>query len=300
MKKILVVGSLNMDSVIETPYMPQIGETILGKGVSQIPGGKGANQAYAIGKLGGYVSMIGAVGNDMYGKKLVKNLKKVNVHTSGIKVLDNCPTGQAYINVDHNGDNTIIVIPGANAMITKEMIDENRNLIEECDMVIMQLEIPIPIVEYVKSLALSMGKQIVLDPAPAANLPDSFFDGIDILKPNETELGILSGRTLDTLKDLKNGAEQMLAKGIKRVVVTLGSEGCLMAEEGKKTFFPANKVEVVDTTAAGDSFTAAFVIALSEGKSYEEAVKFGQKVSSIVVTKKGAQTSIPKREEVRE
>ena len=299
MKKIVVIGSLNMDSVIETPYMPKAGETISGKSVTLIPGGKGANQAYAAGILGGRVSMIGAVGRDAFGEILKSNLDRAGVDTSSVSVIEGGTTGQAFITVDGSGENSIIIIAGTNGMVTGELIQEHIEIIRESDIVIMQLEIPVETVEYVKDLAVSMGKTVIIEPAPAvAGLPDSFWQGVDYIKPNETELEILTGRKLRTLEELKEGARTLLARGVKHVIASLGGEGCLFVSEQEETFFPARKVTAVDTTAAGDSFTAAFALALSEGKSCSEAIRFGQKVSAIAVTRKGAQTSIPTREEV--
>lgn len=299
MKKIVVVGSLNMDVVIETPHMPKCGETISGRSVTLVSGGKGANQAYAVGKLGGDVTMIGAVGKDASGEVLLDNLKSVNVNVAGIKAMEDGTTGQAFINVDDNGDNSIIIIAGANGMVTKELIDENVQLINESDIVIMQLEIPLEVVEYVKEIAVRAGKTVIIDPAPAVpDIPEHFWKGIDYIKPNETELAILTGLKSDTREELVKGAGTMLHKGVKNVIVTLGGDGCILVQEGRETYFPPCEVKAVDTTAAGDSFTAAFALALSEGKSCEEAIELGQKVSAVAVTRKGAQTSIPTMEEV--
>lgn len=296
---ILVVGSLNMDFVINVKQRPVAGETILGRSVSLVPGGKGANQAYAAGKLGGKIHMIGAVGNDVYGEMLISNLKSVGVDTSGIETIDGVPTGNAFITVDEKGENSIIVIQGANALLSKEMIDRHKNLIESCDTVIMQMEIPIEVVSYVKELAKEKGKRIILDPAPAkSNLKEEFFDGIDIVKPNETELQTLVGKKLETIEELEEGARELLNKGIKTVIVTLGKDGAMMVSEDVCERYKVGHVNVVDTTAAGDSFTAAFAVALENGMRYEQAIDFGNKVSGIVVTRKGAQTSIPTMEEV--
>lgn len=289
-----------MDVVIETSHMPECGETISGKKVTMVPGGKGANQAYAVGKLGGDVTMIGAVGMDPSGKVLLDNLKRVNVNVSGVRQLDNSVTGQAFITVDENGDNAIIIIAGSNGFVTKELIDENAEIIRKSDIVIMQLEIPLNVVEYVKEFALKEGKTVIVDPAPAvSDIPDKFWQGIDYIKPNETELAILTGLKMETREELIEGARVMIRKGVKNVIVTLGGEGCLFVTEEKEEFFPSYKVKAIDTTAAGDSFTAAFALALSQGTDYKEAIRFGQKVSSIVVTRKGAQTSIPSMEEVQ-
>lgn len=294
MKKILVIGSLNMDSVIKTPRMPKPGETVMGTDISLIPGGKGANQAYAAGKLGGDVTMLGAVGADSFGDAMLDNLRSVNVDVKGIRRLEGVHTGQAYITVNEEGQNSIIVISGANGEVTEKMIDENMDLIDESDIIIMQLEIPVETVKYVKEIAVKKEKMVILDPAPAvADLLDDFWKGIDYIKPNETELEVLTGRTMTTETELIEGAKEMLGKGVKTVIVTLGEKGCLYVSNKGEKIIPTKKVPVVDTTAAGDSFTAAFALSLSREESIEEAIAFGQKVSGIVVTKKGAQTSIP-------
>lgn len=299
MKKITVVGSLNMDIVIETPHMPTGGETVSGRNVMLVPGGKGANQAYAVGKLGGNVTMIGAVGQDAAGDALLENLKKVNVNVSGIRRMEQGVTGQAYITVDDQGENSIILIAGTNGLVTKELIDDNIDILRESDIVIMQLEIPLDVVEYTKELAIKEGKTIIVDPAPAVtDIPNHFWKGIDYIKPNETELAILTGLKMETRDEIVQGARMMIEKGVKNVIVTLGGDGCLFVTKETEEFFPSHKVKAIDTTAAGDSFTAAFALSLSQGKEYKEAVELGQKVSSIVVTKKGAQTSIPTMEEV--
>jgi len=244
--------------------------------------------------------MMGAVGNAAAGETLLYNLKSVGVDVTGIRQMENGTTGQAFIAVDDNGDNSIIIIPGANGLVTKELIDEKADIIKESDIVIMQLEIPLDVVEYVKEMAVRERKTVIVDPAPALpDLPDHFWRGIDYVKPNETELAILTGRKLKTREELIGGAGGLIEKGVRNVIVTLGSEGCLMVTEDTEAFFCPYQVKAVDTTAAGDSFTAAFALALSQGKTCGEAVDLGQKVSSVAVTRKGAQTSIPTMEEVK-
>lgn len=299
MKKILVLGSLNMDFVIRVKNIPQIGETVIGKDVKLVPGGKGANQSYAVGKLGGNVMMLGAVGTDLYGKELLNNLSNVNVDVSAIQQLNNIPTGQAFVSVYDSGDNSIVVIPGANGCVDKEMIDANIKYIDECDYIIMQLEIPIETVQYVKNLAISKGKKVIIDPAPAIpNLNDDFWKNVSLIKPNETEIGILTGKKVSTVEDAIDSAKLLIKKGVETVIVTLGGDGCLFVDNEHEKYYPAKKVECIDTTAAGDSFIAALVVALSENQNYEKAIEFAQKVSSLVVTRKGAQTSIPCRAEL--
>ncbi len=301
MKKIVVLGSLNMDFVIRVKERPGVGETVLGENVRLVPGGKGANQAYAAGKLGGAVAMLGAVGEDGYGEQLCQNLRSVRVDTKGIRKLGNVPTGQAFVSVYDSGDNSIIVIPGANGELSREMIEQEMGCIDECDYIVMQMEIPLDVIRYVKEMAVRKGKKVVLDPAPAvAGLEDEFLKGITILKPNETELGILTGKRPKTQEEIKDAARSMVEKGVETVIVTLGEKGCLLVDAKKEEYFPVHKVKIKDTTAAGDSFIAALVVALCEGKTYEEAVVFAQRVSAIVVTRQGAQTSIPWRREMEE
>ena len=300
MKKILVVGSLNMDFVLNVDKMPKKGETVFGKKMELVPGGKGANQAYTIGKLGGKVSMIGAIGKDVYGEKLIVNLNSVGVNTSGIAIIEDEPTGNAFITVDVYGENSIIAIPGANNSVTKELIDQHMYLIDECDILVMQLEIPLEIVEYVASIAKSKGKLVILDPAPAPqNLPEKIMQHVDIMKPNETELQTLTGLKIDKLEDVVEAAKLFVQKGVKVVLVTLGAKGTMMVTKEQSLLFEGEKVVAVDSTAAGDCFTAAFTIALTQGKTYEQAITFGNKVSAIAVTRKGAQTSIPSASEVK-
>ena len=299
MKKILVVGSLNMDIVLEVSKMPQEGETISGKSIARIPGGKGANQACAAGKLGADVAMLGAVGNDTYGRTLTNNLSKAGVKTENLITLDGEDTGQAYITVNEKGENSIILIAGANGKFTCEQIRQKLFLLDECDIVILQLEIPLETVLYVKQEAKKRNKMVILDPAPAKNtIPDELWEGISYTKPNETELAVLTQKKPKTMEEMEEAARILIHKGVECVIVSLGSKGALCVTEEESEFFPANKVKAVDTTAAGDCFTAAFAVAISEGKTCGEAIRFGQKASAIAVTRKGAQSSLPTREEV--
>ena len=300
MKKILVIGSLNMDYSIATDKLPLPGETVIGKSLTLNPGGKGANQAYAMGKLNANVTMMGMVGNDENAKILKENLNGVNVNTIGIKEIKQ-NTGVAFVTVDSNGENNIIVISGANKELTKEFIDENISLIDDADIIVMQLEIPIDVVSYVASISKLRGKLVIVDPAPArSDLSDELYKNIDIIKPNETELSTLTGIKVDNESNLISAAKALLNKGVQNVIVTLGGNGSLLVNETLVKKFDALDVEVVDTTAAGDSFTAALVTYLSLDKSLEESIKFAHQVSSLVVTKYGAQSSIPTLNEVDE
>lgn len=299
MKDILVIGSLNMDFVLNLESIPKPGETLSTDKFELIPGGKGANQAYTLGKLGASVALIGCVGRDEYADRILNNLKSVNVDVSGVVRLDNVNTGTAFVSVDRSGENSIIVARGANGMLSKDIIDNNIHLLKNAKMIIMQLEIPIEVVTYVAKLAKKLGKTVILDPAPAKkDLPAELLECIDIIKPNETELQTITGVSSKSSIDIISTASELLNRGINNVIVTLGANGSILVNKANITKFSALDVDVVDTTAAGDSFTAGLAKSLIEGKSLNEAIKYGHIVSSIVVTRKGAQSSIPTEDEV--
>jgi ribokinase len=289
-----------MDMVLNVPHHPQPGETVLGKSLACCPGGKGANQAFAVGRLGGSVRMIGCIGADENGQMLVANLKKANVDTSEITVIENEPTGLAVITVDENAENCITVLSGANFCLTPEFIRQHETIIAESDYIITQLETPVDTVVALAKMAKAYGKCMILDPAPArSDLPDELFPLIEVIKPNETELQILTGKKTDTAENIEKAASCLLAKGVSKVVVTLGDKGAALVDTEGIRFFEGEKVQPVDTTAAGDTFTAAFVSGMAEGMAMEEAIVYANRVASIVVTRAGAQTSIPGREEVK-
>lgn len=299
MKKITVIGSLNMDMVIDVDHMPAVGETLLAGHVTLIPGGKGANQAYTAGKLGADVTILGAVGNDTYGDSLCESLKSAGVHTEHLLRLDHVSTGNAIITVNKEGNNSIIVIQGANKLVDCGYIDQKMDIIRESDIVIFQLEIPLETVVYAAKKAKELGKMVILDPAPAQpNLPDELMQCVDLVKPNETELGILLGQP-DAKERLSESADRILARGAENALVSLGGSGAyLKGADGSEHRFYTQDVEVVDTTAAGDSFTAAVAVSLAKGADLVSAIEFADKVATIVVTKKGAQSSIPSMQEI--
>lgn len=301
MGKILVIGSLNMDMVMNVDHMPLAGETILCDGMKLVAGGKGANQACAAGRLGTDVTILGAIGDDAYGKMQTESLKQAGVDVSGLIVKEGVSTGIAFITVNKEGNNSIVVVQGANACFTPEDIESHRKLIEECEIVILQLEIPLDTVLYAVKLAKELGKTVLLDPAPAPEqFPEGLYRYVDIIKPNETELAGLTG-VAEAQNHLEKAVQMLKEHGVKNVLVTLGGDGVYLDTEGKKTVrIPAKKVKVVDTTAAGDSFTAALAAMLIEGKTLKEAAEFANQVSAIVVTREGAQSSIPTLQEVVE
>jgi len=292
MKKILVIGSLNLDIVAEADHIPVVGETIIARYSGQFQGGKGANQACAISKLGGDVVMLGAVGKDDAGDYLLQGLSDNGVDVSNIKRDANEPTGQAWILINKEGNNSITVLPGANYCVDIPYIEEKREIIRNSDIIVMQLEIPIETVCYTARIAKELEKTVILDPAPAVkDLPETLFRDTDYIKPNESELTILTGCSVE---DYKNGADQLISKGVKNVIVSLGADGVYCHPQDTSPFFrPAHIVEVKDTTAAGDSFLAAITLGLSRGDDLDKSISFAQKVASIVVTRQGAQASIP-------
>ena len=295
-KGILVIGSLNMDLSIDLAKMPVTGETILGRGIAYKAGGKGANQACAAGRLGGRVRMLGCVGQDEFGQKLVKSLSESGVETDYIKESRDLPTGTAVIYVDDNGDNSIVVIPGANMACDIEYLKEQDEQFHWCDYVVLQMEIPYEAVWYSVKRAKELGKMVILNPAPAPDeIPEEILSLVDYLTPNETEIIALNGKSKD---DIREGAEKLLSRGVSNVIATLGDRGALLVNQYGETFYPARKVVSVDTTAAGDCFNGAMVAALAEGQSEAEAILFANIASSIAVTRKGAQESLPIREEV--
>ena len=301
MKKsnILVIGSLNMDWVIEVDHTPVAGETLLGHFTKEAPGGKGANQAYAASSLGGHVTMLGAVGKDSSGEKLLQSLQKAGVNTSPIQVNPEIGSGMAIIYVNNSGNNSIVVLPNANNTITKETIHAHEELFKAADLIMLQLEIPLEAVYESVFLAHQYHKTIILNPAPAiSHLPNEILDKIDYITPNETELSTLTNQPVATIDEAITAARALLHSGVKHVITTVGEKGAVLVTSQGSWHFPALPVKAIDTTAAGDSFNGALAVYLAEGKSIEEAIVFGNQVAAITVTREGAQSAIPFREEI--
>ena len=300
-KKILVIGSLNMDMVIPVKELPQKGETILGGSPDYIPGGKGANQACAAGKLGGSVTMLGKVGQDGMGRALKENLAAAGVDVSHVEETPDAPTGMAVIYVSESGSNSIVVIPGANGLCDAAYIEANEDLIAAHDIIVLQLEIPYDGVFRAIRLAKKHGRLVVLNPAPAPDsLPPEVIASLDYFTPNETEMGRIAGLPVGNTEEAVAAGKKLVEAGVGTVLATLGEAGALLVTGETAQVIPTLRVRAVDTTAAGDTFNGAFVTALAEGKSEAEAIAFGNRAATISVTRKGAQTSIPTRKEVEE
>ena len=297
MKNICVIGSLNMDLVVNVDTMPKPGQTIIGSNFKEVPGGKGANQAVAMARLNGNVSMIGKVGEDGFGQTLINSLKNDKVDTTYIQTAKGA-TGVALITVDKNAQNSIVVSPGANFEVKEDDIDNNIEAIKNSDIVVLQLETPLDTIKYALNKAKELNKYTILNPAPAVKLDDEIIKNVDLLTPNETELEIISGVSIETEEDIQKASQIMIEKGVKELIVTLGSKGSLYINKEKSMFKKAYKVEAVDTTAAGDSYTGALAVALSQDKGMEEAMDFASKVGALSVLKEGAQSSLPTLEDV--
>lgn len=298
-KGILVIGSLNMDMSVRMGEMPQVGETIMGDSLAYSPGGKGANQACAVGKLKGNVKMLGCIGQDEFGQAQERSLTEAGVDVTHLKKSAVQPTGTAVIYVNSHGDNSIVVISGANGDCDPEYLKEQDQLFEWCDYVLMQLEVPMETIRCAARRAKELGKTVILNPAPAPDhIDDDILKLVDYLTPNETELMRLSKAQGEGLEAIREGAAILQRRGVKNVLVTMGEHGALLVKEGSSAVYPANKVKAVDTTAAGDCFNGAFVVGLSEGMDEGSALLFANKASAVAVTRKGAQESIPERSEL--
>lgn len=296
-KTILVIGSSNTDMTAKTAELPRPGETVLGGVFTMGAGGKGANQAVAAQRLGGKVKFICKVGRDMFGDNAIAQYEKEGMDTSGILRSD-LPSGVALIYVDSHAENCIVVASGANGDLTEEDIEKSRPDFESCDILLLQLESPIPSVLKAAKIAHQAGKTVVLNPAPACPLPEELFRSIDLFIPNETELSTFSGMPVTSQEEAEAAARAMQAKGVGKLIVTMGSKGALICEGGPSVFVPAHKVKAVDTTAAGDTFCGALCVAISEGKSLKEAAQFACAASALTVQKMGAQNSIPYRKDL--
>lgn len=302
MNKVCLVGSINMDMTIKLKSYPKPGETVLGKELTLSPGGKGANQAVAAKRSGSMVYMIGKVGKDSYGKELTTKLAKENINLEGVYEEEREATGIAVITVNEEGQNSIIVVPGANMAMGTEQIRDCRHTIKKCDVVVAQFEIPIDIISHSFKYAKDESKITILNPAPARKVPDSILKYTDIIIPNESEVEEITGIKVETLADGRKAAKHFFNNGIKYLIVTLGERGIMIFSKEEEEHIPAYEVKAKDTTAAGDSFIGAFSSQISSTnltfREVRDAAVFGCKVASIAVQRHGAQNSIPHLKEV--
>ena len=287
---VVVVGSINMDMVVRAPRHPSPGETILGSLFRTFPGGKGANQAVAAARLGGHVKLVGRVGNDSFGGTLLNALKADGVDTTYVKQTENVSTGVALITVSDEGQNNIVVVPGANALLTAEDIRAAEAVFRGAEAVVVQLEIPMEAVKEAIHLACGHGVQVILNPAPAQPLDESLLAEVDYLIPNEGELLQITG-----MQTVAQAANSIKSLGLCSLVVTMGKEGVLVLHNSLSWHVLPHDVEVVDSTAAGDAFVGAFAVSLTEGKNAQDAAAWGNAAGAIAVTRAGAQPSLPTR-----
>ncbi|WKK58734.1 ribokinase [Sphingobacterium sp. BN32] len=296
--KIVVVGSTNMDMVVKTGHIPKPGETVLGGTFFMNPGGKGANQAVAVARLGGDVTFISKIGNDIFGKQSSKIFDDEGVDIGGIYAEMNSPSGIALITVDDKGENSIVVAPGANAFLNEANVQDAFDKYPQAGVLLVQLEIPMETVEAAIRYARSKQITVILNPAPMNAAVSKLLDKIDIITPNAHEAEALSKHPISDVDSAIAAAKKIQALGVKTVIITLGEEGAILLTEDDVQHIEAPKVEAVDSTAAGDVFNGAFAVALSEGKSLKNAVTFACRAAAIAVTKMGAQSSIPYRNEI--
>lgn len=299
MTKIIVIGSSNTDMVIKTRRLPLAGETILGGTFLMNPGGKGANQAVTASRLGGNVTFVTKVGTDLFGTEALNGFKAAKIDTRYIVQDQKNPSGVALINVDENGENIIVVAPGANATLVPNDIKSEIFSTSRSDLFLMQLEIPVETVKYVAERAHRNGNRVILNPAPACWLSDSLYKWIYLITPNETEAGLLTGIEVFDEFSAKEAAEYLRNKGVQNVVITMGGMGAYISSGSLSIMIPGIKVKAVDTTAAGDIFNGAMAVAIAEGKDMLTAVNFANEAAAISVTRMGAQASAPFRNELK-
>ncbi|TKC18792.1 ribokinase [Robertmurraya kyonggiensis] len=297
---ILVIGSFMMDLVVRTPRAPENGETIIGNSFSRFPGGKGANQAVAAARLGGKVTMVGKVGSDNFGDEFLHTLKKENIDTKHIERDLTHPTGVGSITLEENGNNRIVVVPGANRQYLVNDLDRIQDLIKQSSILVVQLEMDFDMTKQAVAYAAMYDVPVILNPAPAQKLDDELLEKVTYLTPNETEAEILTGIKVDSIESAEAAAKVLLSKGVKNVVVTLADKGALIVNASGTQHIPGYTVKPIDTVAAGDSFNGALAVGVTIGKPLDEVVQFANAVGAIAVTREGAIPSLPYINEVLE
>ncbi len=296
---IVVVGSSNMDLVVKSPRIPATGETILGSDFAMVPGGKGANQAVAAARLGGRVYFVARLGKDIFGEKSLANFIAAGIDTTYVMQTPGVSSGVALITVEKNGDNSIVVAPGANKLLSIEDVDAAKEAIAGAGAVAAQLEIPLETVQHATRVAHEHNVPFILDPAPACELPDDLLAQVYCLTPNETEARILTGVEVTDAKSAAEASERLLDRGVKAVILTMGSAGYYIADCRHGAFAAAAKVRAVDSTAAGDAFAGALALGIARGQALADAAEWANYVAALSVTRMGAQPSMPTAAELR-
>jgi ribokinase len=298
MQKIIVVGSANTDMVVKAEKFPLPGETILGGTFFMNAGGKGANQAVAAARMGGNVTLVAKIGNDIFGKQTIKGLINEHINTDYVFVDNSSPSGTAIIMVNNQGENCIVVAPGANAHLLPADI-EQVNGFAESEIILMQLEIPMETIAFVLKNAKVNQKRVILNPAPAQHIDDEMLRGLFLIIPNETEAFLLTGVTVEDEKTASQAANVFQSKGVQNVIITLGKKGSYFQNNFLHFKTDAPVIQALDTTAAGDTFCGALAVAITENMDWEKTIKFAVEAASISVTRMGAQPSIPYRSEIK-
>lgn len=297
---IVVVGSINLDLVVGADRIPRVGETITGKTFNTFYGGKGANQAVAVARLGYPVAMVGCVGSDVFGEQLRGGLNHFGVDTSSVSSVEG-PSGVALITTSSVGENNIVVVPGANGCLEPALLERAAPLLQRAGMILTQLEIPLDTVDYLAQFAERHNIPIMLDPAPATDLPSSLFRKLSWITPNETEAQEMLKSRIESEEDYYLAAEKLMARGARNVLLKIGSRGALVAQQdGSREIVPAFSVNAVDTTAAGDAFNGGFAVGLMKGNNAIESAHHASAVAAIAVTRPGAQPSMPTSLEVEQ
>ncbi len=299
MKRYCVVGSLNMDMVTRVDRFPAPGETLRGRSFHVYPGGKGANQAVALARLGARVEMVGALGDDVLGRRYRELLAALQIGAGGVAEIPDTSTGTASIEVTTAGDNHIIIVAGANDTVTPAYIESQRDRITACDYLLLQLEIPFESLTLAARIASARGIPVILDPAPARELSQELHAAVSILTPNETEARILTGEDTDTDSGIQRAGRCLIARGVQRVVIKAGKRGAFLVEPDGFVHVPGFTVDVTDTVAAGDSFNAGLAAALGDGANLRDAVRFANATGALSTTREGAQSAMPNAGEVR-
>ena len=299
MKKICVIGSLNFDLTVTVPRFHLPGETIFGTDFKMYTGGKGGNQAVAAAKLGADVMMAGCLGDDSNAGIYRALMKDLQIRDQ-VRTVPGLSSGTALIEVSSSGENRIVVVSGANMAVDTAMIDEYEELISECDIILLQLEIPLDTVVYIAEKFHPAGKTVILDPAPAVPLPDRLLKNLDFITPNETEFSLLTGCSAESEAGIREGTEKLITGGCRNVIVKLGVRGAVLADSDGISCFPGFRVDAVDTTAAGDTFNAAFAAALASDKEVPEAITFANAAGALSTTAPGAQSAMPSLDRVNQ